>query len=98
MSLILSLFIYFLIAYASRCVMALVHALKGLCPCPKCLILQDKLSDFTEKYDLCTSEGTQKIFEEAGDLSATAKDSLLKKYGLCDVWVGVSYCCARNSG
>lgn len=74
-----------------RCVMSLIRGLKGLCPCPKCLIPQDKLSDFTEKYDLRTQESTQNIFQEARDLGATAKDDFLKKYGLRDVQVDAFY-------
>jgi hypothetical protein len=71
--------------------MSLIRGLKGLCPCPKCLIPQDKLSDFTEKYDLRTQESTQNIFQEARDLGATAKDEFLKKYGLRDVQVDAFY-------
>lgn len=80
-------FIYHFNIY--RCVMALIRGLKGLCPCPKCLIPQDKLSDFTQKYDLRTAESTQKSFEEAKSLGVTAKQEFLKQYGLRNVAVCV---------
>jgi hypothetical protein len=69
--------------------MALIRGLKGLCPCPKCLVPKDQLSDLTKTHDLRTVEGVRDLFIEAAALGAVDKDNLLKMQGLRDVQVSV---------
>jgi len=67
--------------------MALIRGLRGLCPCPKCLIPHDKLSDLSQKYELYTARTTQDIFKSAAGLKAAARDDIFKKHGLRDIKV-----------
>ena len=69
--------------------MALIRGLRGLCPCPKCLVPRDKLSDLSHNHELRTAQGIQGIFEKARNLGATARDEIFKKAGLRDIKVGI---------
>ena len=65
--------------------MALICGLGCLCPCPKCYVSWDLLSDLSQEFDLRTAELTQKILREASQLSAGGKEELLKQHGLREV-------------
>ena len=67
--------------------MALIWGLRGLCPCPKCLVPKDQLSDLTQQHMLRTGQGVQDFFDEAADLGAVDKENLLKEQGLRDIEV-----------
>ena len=69
--------------------MALIRGLRGLCPCPKCLVPKDQLSDLTQEHILRTGQGVQDLFSEAADLGAVDKNNLLKQQGLRDIEVCV---------
>jgi hypothetical protein len=69
--------------------MALIRGLRGLCPCPKCHVPKDKLSDLTQKHKLRTARGTQNIFESAVGLGATAWEEIFKKHSLRDIKVSL---------
>ena len=62
--------------------MALIRGLRGLCPCPKCLVSKDKLSDLTQLYTPRMGQGVQDLFAEAEHLGTVDKDKLLKMQGL----------------
>jgi hypothetical protein len=69
--------------------MALIRGLRGLCPCPKCLVPKDQLSDLTQHHLLRTGQGVKDLFVEAANLGAVDKDNLLKEQGLHDIEVCV---------
>ena len=71
-----------------RCVMALIQGLHGLCPCPKCLVPKNQLSDLTKKHPHRSGQGVQDLFNEAADLRVVDKENLLKTQGLRDIEVG----------
>ena len=64
--------------------MALIRGLGCLCPCPKCYVPWDVLSNLSEVYDSCTAEKTASVLEEASTLPADEKEDLLKEHGLHD--------------
>lgn len=70
--------------------MALIRGLRGLCPCPKCLVPKDQLSDLSQVYDLRTAKGTQYLLDEAAELIQADKEDLLKSHGLRNVQVSLS--------
>lgn len=70
--------------------MALIRGLRGLCPCPKCLVPKDELSDLSKTYEIRTTEATMQILTEARTKNATDKEDALKKHGLRDVNVSFS--------
>ena len=62
--------------------MCLICGLKGLCPCPKCLISKDSLSDLSLKADLHTPEHAVAILNQVGKLqNKTECENILKKVG-----------------
>ena len=72
----------------SRCVMALVHGLNSLFPCPVCHVPGDKLSDLSETFPMRTTEAMKAVYEEANKApSVAAKEAILKEFGLRDVKV-----------
>ncbi|THV00958.1 hypothetical protein K435DRAFT_818161 [Dendrothele bispora CBS 962.96] len=69
--------------YEEQCVMALIRGLGGLCPCPKCLVPQDKLSDLSNTFELRSPENTHKVFQKVNLCSTQAeKEDLLKQVSL----------------
>jgi hypothetical protein len=65
--------------------MALIRGLRGLCPCPKCLVPKDQLSDLTVRHEARTGKGVHELV--GSDLAAGEKDELLKAQGLRDIEV-----------
>ncbi|KAE9407876.1 hypothetical protein BT96DRAFT_1033699 [Gymnopus androsaceus JB14] len=59
--------------YEEQCVIALIRGLRGLCPCPKCLIPGSKLSDFSAVYPERTPEETVSKLNRAKQLEITSK-------------------------
>jgi hypothetical protein len=63
--------------------MALIRGLHGLCPCPRCLVAPEDLSDLTVVSEARTPEGTRQIFLDVEACRTQSdKESILKKYGL----------------
>ena len=63
--------------------MALIRGLRGLCPCPICLVPNDKQADIVTLYPLRTSKDTLRIIKEADELQLQGeREELLKSYGL----------------
>lgn len=72
-----------LISYLIRCVMTAIRGIKGLYPCPVCLVPQDKQGDHTETYDLRSTESMQQVFEDArSQTTREAEEGLLKAVSL----------------
>ena len=69
--------------------MALIRGLRGLCPCPKCLVLKDQLSDLTQRHENRTAQKIRNLLNEVATLSATDREKQLKQQGLRDVKVGM---------
>jgi hypothetical protein len=67
--------------------MALIRGLRGLCPCPKCLVPKDQLSDLTKTHTARTGQGVYELV--SAKMGAVEKDSLLKAQGLRDIQVGM---------
>jgi len=68
-----------------RCVIALIRGLRGLCPCPKCLIPSTKLADFNAVYPERTPEQTVSKLNQAKQLEMTSKadaEAILKESSL----------------
>ncbi|KAF9490004.1 hypothetical protein BDN71DRAFT_1525388 [Pleurotus eryngii] len=69
--------------YEEACVMTAIRGIKGLYPCPVCLVPQDKQGDHTERYDLRSTESMQEIFEDArSQTTREAEEGLLKAVSL----------------
>jgi hypothetical protein len=64
--------------------MALIRGLGCLCPCPKCYIPWDVLSDLTDIHPARTATETARVLERASTLAADDKEELLKQHGLRD--------------
>jgi hypothetical protein len=72
---------------------ALIRGVKGLCPCPICLVPADKLLEHApEGYEHRTATQTKLIIDEANKaITNTAKEAVLKPYGLRDVPVSSQF-------
>ncbi|KAF9019316.1 hypothetical protein BDP27DRAFT_1439933 [Rhodocollybia butyracea] len=69
--------------YEEQCVMTLIWGLRGLCPCPKCLVRKDDLSDLTKQSPLRTAQGTVDILKKVNTLTRQSdKEEILKQNGL----------------
>ncbi|THU80412.1 hypothetical protein K435DRAFT_695754, partial [Dendrothele bispora CBS 962.96] len=69
--------------FEEQCIMALIRGFRGLCPCPKCLISSEKLSDLSLHHEPRTPAHTVQILNKAKLLHRKAdQDELLKSYGL----------------
>ncbi|KAF9024771.1 hypothetical protein BDP27DRAFT_1248625 [Rhodocollybia butyracea] len=69
--------------YEEQCVMTLIRGLRGLCPCPKCLVRKDDLSDLTKQSPLRTAQGTVDILKKVNTLTRQSdKEEILKQNGL----------------
>lgn len=63
--------------------MALIRGVKGLYPCPRCLVPHDQLSDLSQRFDPRTAADTIAILNQVNVLElAKDKERLLKKYSL----------------
>ncbi|KJA12782.1 hypothetical protein HYPSUDRAFT_50110, partial [Hypholoma sublateritium FD-334 SS-4] len=71
--------------YEEQCVMALIRGLNSACPCPICLVPNEKLSNLSKKWPPRTTQHMQEIYQNAQSLSAEGKEDVLKTYGLRDV-------------
>lgn len=68
-----------------RCVISLIRGLQGLCPCPKCLIPKDKLTDHGTVYAKRTPAQTISRLNQAAKIRKTSKtdaEELLKELSL----------------
>lgn len=61
--------------------MALIRGVRGLCPCPICLVRNTKLSDVHTICERRTADTAQSIVEDT-TTSKTEKDEQLKPLGL----------------
>jgi hypothetical protein len=70
--------------------MALIRGVRGLYPCPVCLIKSDEQSDHNVTAVLRTATATQQLIASGRMLkSSEARESLLKSQSLRDVDVGL---------
>ncbi|KAF9496514.1 hypothetical protein BDN71DRAFT_1389527, partial [Pleurotus eryngii] len=69
--------------YEEDCVMTLTRGTGSYCPCPICLVPEDKLAIHDTTYPCCTQAAMKKVYDNAIAMR-TVKESnnLLKKYGL----------------
>lgn len=80
-----------------RCVMTAIRGIKGLYPCPVCLVPQDKQGDHTEIYDLRSTESMQEIFEDArSQTTREAEEGLLKAVSLRPIQVWPNFSILNN--
>ncbi|THU95745.1 hypothetical protein K435DRAFT_819621 [Dendrothele bispora CBS 962.96] len=69
--------------YEEQCMIALIRGFMGLCPCPKCLVPKEQLSNLTLKPQLRTQHSTERLMTQVRSQSRQdAKEEILKKYGL----------------
>ncbi|KAF8156731.1 hypothetical protein B0H34DRAFT_675152 [Crassisporium funariophilum] len=69
--------------YEEQCVMALLQGFRGLCPCPVCLVPNDKQRKITGNYKLRTAVEVQQLLEEVKKCQTEAeKEEMLKEQGL----------------
>lgn len=69
--------------------MALIRGTNSACPCPICLVHNDKLSDLSKLSELRTTKNMKDTYNKAQSLGAEAKETLLQSYGLRDIEVCV---------
>ena len=62
--------------------MALIHGVQGNCPCPICLVPQQKQSDYLTLWPQRTMEKTQQLIEEAKELPKSQAENLLKSQSI----------------
>jgi phage-related baseplate assembly protein len=63
--------------------MALIRGLRGLFPCPRCLVPSDELTQFMQHYAFRSTVSMKSIVEKANSfVLAGDKEELLKSYGL----------------
>jgi hypothetical protein len=68
--------------------MSLIRGVKGLCPCPICLVPKEKQADLSVSYPLRTAKDTMKILREADSCQyAYQREDILKSHGLRNVKV-----------
>ncbi|THU90821.1 hypothetical protein K435DRAFT_675329, partial [Dendrothele bispora CBS 962.96] len=69
--------------YEEQCVMALIRGLGGLCPCPKCFVSQEDLSDLSVQFQLRTPVHTLEIFQQVKKCTTQVeKENILKEFSL----------------
>jgi hypothetical protein len=63
--------------------MALIRGLKGLYPCPMCLVPQEQQADLSQVFPLRTQQGSEALFCQAQELNRMEdKENLLKTQSL----------------
>lgn len=67
--------------------MTLIRGLRGLRPCPKCLIPKEALSDLSQDHELRTAAKTSQLLEEVANMSVGNREEKLKAQGLRPVKV-----------
>lgn len=72
-----------------RCTMALIRGLRGLRPCPVCLIPAKELSNLFAVHPKRTRIDTETILAQARERNAEGKEDLLKHNGMRDVDVSL---------
>ncbi|KAF7965604.1 hypothetical protein HWV62_42659 [Athelia sp. TMB] len=68
--------------YEEQCIMALICGLGGICPCPKCLVRSENLSDFLEPQPICTAANTKQILNTVKSQTGEVHEGILKENGL----------------
>ncbi|KZP04009.1 hypothetical protein FIBSPDRAFT_904596 [Athelia psychrophila] len=68
--------------YEEQCIMTLIRGLRGLRPCPKCLIPKEALSDLSQDHELRTAAKTSQLLEEVANMSVGNREEKLKAQGL----------------
>lgn len=83
-------YLWLLLIWFFRCVMALIWGSKGLCPCPICLVPHKELADLSKTHPRRTSDQSEGIFEQAKGLKFFVdKEKLFKPLSLRPVKVSV---------
>lgn len=63
--------------------MSLIRGLKGLFPCPICLVPQDSQADASKTYQLRTQQQSEDIFHLAeAERRVEDREKILKQYSL----------------
>ncbi|KAF7334738.1 hypothetical protein MSAN_02372200 [Mycena sanguinolenta] len=68
--------------YEEASVMALIRGLRGLHPCPICLVKSEDQSDLSKTPELRTAEKAQEAVQKARRLKGEAGEEILKNMGL----------------
>ncbi|THU83800.1 hypothetical protein K435DRAFT_822896 [Dendrothele bispora CBS 962.96] len=69
--------------YEEQCIMCLIRGLMGLCPCPKCLIPKENLSDLSRVDQPCSASHTVEVHNQIGVMRTKAeKEEILRKYNM----------------
>jgi len=71
--------------------MALIRGMRGLCPCPVCLVPNKEQRNVTKVYPLRTAVQTKAVIEEVkSKRTESEKEEILKGQGIRSVSVSVS--------
>ncbi|KAJ3804271.1 hypothetical protein F5876DRAFT_83451 [Lentinula aff. lateritia] len=68
--------------YEEQCIMALIRGLHGLCPCPKCFVPNDKLSEPTNAELRMAAHAHEQLQTANTKPSKTEKEKILKKFSM----------------
>ncbi|KAJ3858689.1 hypothetical protein EV359DRAFT_51930 [Lentinula novae-zelandiae] len=68
--------------YEEQCIMALIRGLHGLCPCPKCFVPNDKLSEPTNAELRMAAHAHEQLQIANAKPSKTEKEKILKKFSM----------------
>ncbi len=78
--------------------MTAIRGLKGLYPCPVCLVPQDKQGDHTETYTLRSTQSMHQVYEEAlAQTTREAEEGVLKEVSLRPIKVLYDFICMTSS-
>lgn len=63
--------------------MSLIRGVKGLCPCPICLVPKEKQADLSVSYPLRTEKDTRHLLKQADSCQfGYQRENILKNHGL----------------
>ncbi|KAF7973288.1 hypothetical protein HWV62_15663 [Athelia sp. TMB] len=68
-----------------RCIMALIRGLRGKCPCPKCLVLAEHLSDLSGNPTPRSAADTMEVLDRVSKMTKEEAEKILKPLGLRNV-------------
>ncbi|TFK20498.1 hypothetical protein FA15DRAFT_599615 [Coprinopsis marcescibilis] len=68
--------------YEEQCIMAMIRGIKGLFPCPVCLVPREEQSDLSKSWRLRTTPWMQQVFMDTVGMTKEGRNNVLKGYGL----------------
>ncbi|KAF7967708.1 hypothetical protein HWV62_33335 [Athelia sp. TMB] len=71
--------------YEEQCIMALIRGLRGKCPCPKCLVLAEHLSDLSGNPTPRSAADTMEVLDRVSKMTKEEAEKILKPLGLRNV-------------